>query len=694
MIVSWNWLKDYVPLDMSPDELARRLTMAGLNHERSEQIDDDLAIDFEVTSNRPDCLGHLGIAREVAVLWGRALKVPAAQPPEAKPAASELVRVRIDCPDLCYRYVARVIEGVKVGPSPKWLADRLEAVGISAINNIVDISNYVLMECGQPLHTFDLAKLKGRQIIVRRPRPGETIKAIDHTDYALPSDACVIADAENAVAIGGVMGGAATEIGVRTTSLLVEAAEFDPVAIRNAARRLNLHSDSSYRFERKIDPEGVDWASRRCCQLILDLAGGRLAEGTVEAVGGRVVERKPIVLRYSQLKRILGIEIDCGRVRELLAALGVVETAADAAQLTVVAPSWRRDLTREIDLVEEVGRIHGYEKIPEDVRVPMVSSVRTREDRVLAKVRHVLTASGLDEAMTLSAVDESLSAAFSPWSDSPPLVSQIPVLRGANRLRRSLAPSLLAVRRTNESLCNPQIELFEIARVYLSRTGQLPAEELTVSLTSGRNLATVRGIVEALVAALNPAIRLEAAAVPPQFQLLDQNSSCQLFISDDPRGAARGLGAREPSALSDRQLLGFVGPVSVDGLRQFDLRGPTVVAELKLSLLANVANLVPRYEPLAPYPPVARDLNLVVDERIRWADVAQTVEATCGEYFEELIYRDTYRDAQRLGAGKKSLLLTFNLRWKQGTLTNQQADEVRDRIVAACREAHGAELRA
>jgi phenylalanyl-tRNA synthetase beta chain len=243
----------------------------------------------------------------------------------------------------------------------------------------------------------------------------------------------------------------------------------------------------------------------------------------------------------------------------------------DDERLTVVAPSWRRDLTREIDLVEEVGRIHGYEKIPEDVRVPMASSLRTRDDRVLAKVRQVLTASGVDEAMTLSAVEESLSAAFSPWSDCPPLVSQIPVLRGANRLRRSLAPSLLAARRTNESLCNPQIELFEIARVYLTRAGQLPAEELMVALTSGRDLATVRGIVEAIVAALNPAIRLEAEPVLPEFTLLDANYTCQFFIhsGDSDRPA--------------RQLLGFVGPVSADGLRQFDLRGPTVVAELKLS---------------------------------------------------------------------------------------------------------------
>ncbi len=216
------------------------------------------------------------------MLWGKELKIPAACPPEGKTPAEQLTKVRIDCPDLCFRYIARVIRGVKVGPSPGWMARRLETIGITPINNVVDASNYVLMECGQPLHTFDYLKLKGREIIVRRPLPGESIEAIDHKTYELSSEMCVIADAEDAVAIGGVMGGAATEVAGKTSEILVEAAEFDPVSIRNTARRLNLHSDSSFRFERRVDPEGLDWASRRCCELILELGGGELAAGSVD----------------------------------------------------------------------------------------------------------------------------------------------------------------------------------------------------------------------------------------------------------------------------------------------------------------------------------------------------------------------------------------------------------------------------
>ena len=702
MIVSWNWLTQYVPLGMPLAELERRLMMSGLNHEGTKEVGGDLAIELEVTSNRPDCLGHIGVAREVAVLWGSRLKIPAAAPPEGKTPAGELVTVRIDCPDLCPRYTARVVRGVKIGPSPRWMARRLAAVGITAINNVVDISNYVLMECGQPLHTFDFARLTASQIIVRRPRPGEVIEAIDHKVYQLGPDMCVIADAEYPVAIGGVMGGAQTEISAATTEILIEAADFAPVSIRNTARALNLHSESSYRFERGVDPEGIDWASRRCCELILELAGGELAQGVVD-VGQRPPKREPIVLRFSQLKRVLGIEVPAERVREILLALGNAEVPQpsplpkgegmavhplpkgegagrsphpdplpEGEGIVVVPPSWRRDLSREIDLVEEVGRIHGYDQIPEDVGVPMGCSARTQEDRVVAKVRQVLTACGFDEAMTLSVVDQETCRALSPWTDAEPLRSLTPVLRGADRLRLSLIPSLLAARRTNEALANPQIELFEIARVYLPQGSELPSEEPMLGITSGRDYPAVKGVIEAAVAALRPAAALESA-----------ESGCDLF---DPGRSCR--------LLLDGEVLGFVGGLRPEGLKQFDLRGPTTVAEVKLSPLVNAANLIPRYVPQPPYPAVTRDLNLVVDEAIRWADLAETVRANCGEHFETLEYRDTYRDPQRLGNDKKSLLLTIVLRSKQGTMTSQQADEIRAQIVAACRAKHGAELRA
>ncbi len=342
-----------------------------------------------------------------------------------------------------------------------------------------------------------------------------------------------------------------------------------------------------------------------------------------------------------------------------------------SSSLTVVPPSWRRDLTREIDLIEEVARIHGYEAIPEDVGVPMVPSARRREDRVLEKIRHVLTATGFDEAMTLSVVDERTSAALSPWTEADPLRSQIPVIRGANCLRRSLVPSLLGVRRTNEALANTEIELFEIAKVYLPQSGELPREEIVLAITSGREYAVLKGVIEALVDELKIATALESddAGIP----LLDPTTSCRVRFGN--------------------QALGYVGQLHAEALRQFDLRGPTTVAEIKLSALIEAADLVPRCVPQSPYPAVTRDLNLVVDEAVRWADVAATVRAGGGPLFESLEYRDTYRDPERLGRDKKSLLFSIALRCGEGTLTSEQADEVRGRIVAACRARHGAELR-
>ena len=410
MIVSHDWLAEYVALEMPLAELEERLMMSGLNHEGTETIGEDTAIDLEVTSNRPDCLGHVGVAREVSALWDVELKLPAASPPSGKTPVMELAKVSIECEDVCPRYTARVIRGVQVGPSPKWLVDRLRAVQPAScrdawrsVNNIVDITNYVLLECGQPLHAFDLAKLGGAEIRVRRAKKGEKFEAIDHNTYELDADDCVIADAKHAVAIAGVMGGAETEIGDATVDVLIESAAFDAVTVRTTARKLKLHSESSFRFERSPDPEAVDWASRRCCELILELAGGELAEGVLDA-GSKPTAHEPVALRFAQVPRLLGIDVPPDESRRILRELGCEEVAADDEQVTVIPPSWRAELTRECDLIEEVARIHGYDKIPENVAVPMTVSAPRPVDRVLGRVRHVLTAAGFDEAMTVSAV--------------------------------------------------------------------------------------------------------------------------------------------------------------------------------------------------------------------------------------------------------------------------------------------------
>ena len=669
MLVSWNWLKEYVSLDMSPAELSDRLMMAGLNHESTTPVGSDWAIDLEITSNRADCLGHLGVAREVAALWNRPLQTPTAQPKSGATAATSLTSVTLQCPQLCYHYTARVLRNVKVGPSPAWLANRLQTIGIAVVNNIVDITNYVLMESGQPLHAFDLARLRGRKLIVREARAGEPFVAIDHKTYTLEPGMCVIADADRPVALGGVMGGVDSEVSSATTEVLVESANFSPLAIRTTARKLNLHSPSSYRFERGVDPAGLDWASRRCCELILNLAGGELASGVI-AVGREIPARPPVVLRLSQLQRILGIGIPAEKVRQILTALGCAEVQADAQSVTTMAPSWRRDLTREIDLVEEVARIHGYDAIPEDAHVPMVPSHRTDHDRVQAKVRHVLTAAGFDEAMTISLVRPELAATFSPWTDADAFHCQSAILRGANQLRRSLIPSLLEVRQTNESLHNPRCELFETARVYLPSSGALPNEQWTLAVASSADYHHVKGVVEAMVATVNPAAKLDVVAT--RQPLLNPNRAGELQLN----------GRR----------FGWIGEVTAAGLKQFSLRADTTVAELNLAALLEVARLIPQYVEQSPYPAIARDLNLIVDEAIRWSDLAATVRTAVGPNLERLDFQETYRDPTKDGPGKKRLLFSIVVRSHERTLTNDEADLIRIAVVAAAQEKHGAAL--
>lgn len=671
MLVSWNWLKDYVDLPMSPDQATTRLMMAGLNHESTAKVGNDFCIDLEVTSNRADCLGHIGVAREISVLFGQPLKVPAPQPKESSQAkAIDLTSVKLEAPSLCPRYIARVIRGVRIKPSPAWLQDKLRTIGVAAISNVVDVTNYVLMECGQPLHAFDLAKLKEQRIIVREAKAGEPFEAINHVTYRLEPGMCVIADAERPVALGGVMGGADTEVSNGTTDLLIEAAEFSLLSIRSTARKLKLHSPSSYRFERGLDPEGLDWASRRCCQLILELAGGELAADAVD-VGTKPRPREPITLRLTQVKRILGIEIPAERVAKILQDLGcALQGSAEPSQIVCVPPSWRRDLTREIDLIEEAARIHGYDKIPEDSAVPMAASHRSNADRVLATVRRVITAAGFDEAMTPSVVTPATSEAFSPWSDAAPLLTNQPMLEGSDRARRSLIPSLLESRQLNEARGNSVIDLFETARIYLPQPDGLPREQMTLAATTGGDYYALKGVIETLVQHLNPASHISVQ--PIQLPLLQHGQTVEVAV--------------------DGHKLGFLGVVSPEGRKHFSLRGATTICELDVAVLERIGRLVPRYEPLSKFPAMTRDLNLIVDEAIRWADLEATISSTAGEQLEEVRYLDTYRDSAKDGPGKKRLLFSMSLRSLDRTLTGDEVDQIRDRVVQACSHRHAAAL--
>jgi phenylalanyl-tRNA synthetase beta chain len=401
----------------------------------------------------------------------------------------------------------------------------------------------------------------------------------------------------------------------------------------------------------------------------VELAGGQLAPGLLD-VGTPMTKRPAITLRLSQLPRVLGIEIPGEEVERILTALGNERTSRTRDALVFVPPSWRRDLTREIDLIEEVARIHGYDQIPEDVGVPMAPSHRTREDRVLERVRQGLTAAGFDEALTESVVPRQWCDAVSPWSNAQPLTANTPMLKGADTLRMSLIPSLLEARRLNESVANDPIELFESARIYLVKPNGLPREQWTLAATSGGDFHGLKGVVETLLDSLHATTPLSVAEA--SLPLLEPDRQGRLEL--------------------DGRLLGYLGEVNTNGLKQFGLRSPTTVLELDLGVLADVADLIPQQRALSDFPAIARDLNLIVDESLQWADLASTIRAAVGPLLETLQFQEVYRDKKKDGADKKRLLFSVTLRSPERTLTSEEADQTRDQVVCACRDKHGAVL--
>lgn len=679
MIVSKNWLAEYVPLPQSVEELTHRLTMSGLNLEEFHDVYEglskpDVAIDIEVTSNRPDCLGHIGVAREVSVLFGTPLTIPTADVVESGPPAATVAAISIECPDLCPEYHGRVIRGVKIGPSPVWLKDRLAAVGINSVNNVVDVTNFVMMECGQPLHAFDLDQLHGQKIVVRRAKKGETITAIDQRQYALTEEMCVIADADRAVAVAGVMGGFDTEISPSTKNVLIEAASFASLSVRATARSLKLHSPSSYRFERRVDRKWLDWASRRCCELILKVAGGTLMKGSVVAGDSVPATRDSITLRFSQVGRLLGIEISPDECIQILQKLGLKCLTRNTDSATFEPPGWRPDLLREVDLIEEVARIHGYEHIPIDATLPVVATARTLRERVIDAIRTQLVSSGLSEALTLSFVSDQQRQMFRPAGDIPPVAVHHSSRSHENQLRQSLIPSLLACRRQNERHGYANAELFEVARVYLTAGLGQPeqqAEPLTIGIVSGRPFAHLSGVVEALAAELAPHAILTTEPAPhPEYT--------------SGRGATVSLNGKP---------WGWLGELSRVVLDQSDLQDAVCVAELRLPLVEELFEVRRSYTPLPRFPSISRDLNFVLPESISWAQLSETVSRSAGALLLGTSFGGQYRGKQ-IAADHKSYLITCRFMAADRTLTTDEVDAVVKNVIASCETQLTAKLRA
>jgi len=673
MKTSYNWLKEYCDPGLPTHELAARMSHAGLAVESYEPHGDDWMLDVEVKSNRPDCLCHIGIAREIGAITGSTFSRPQVQLKEnGGPPIAETCAVEVTAPELCPRYTARVITGVKVGPSPQWLQDRLTVCGLRPVNNVVDVTNYVLLECGQPLHAFDLARIGERRIIVRRAEPGETITTIDGTRHELKGTECVIADAARPVALAGIMGGLESEISGATTDILLESARFEPRNIRRAARAHQVSSDSSYRFERGVDPLITDWASRRACQLILELAGGTLLAGSFD-IRADEAQTPEVTLRLARLKLVLGIEVPRQEVARIFRGLELETIKEDAESITVRVPSWRPDLRREIDLVEEVARIHGYDKIGETTDMPVRAVNLSTADLAERRARRALAGQGFCEVMSYSLVAPTPLQLAQPWHDGQPLGVRNPVTVDRSHLRLTNMANLLHVKQFNAAHGSPRVDLFELGRVFVPRPGEeLPEEKPALTLLTDRKdgLRLLKGVLANLMDELG----LEAE--------VEQTPECAGPFDPDQALVLR----------MDGRLLGCAGVLSADFARQLDLENRPALMEVDFGLLSERCRLDRPYRPVPVYPSTRRDLAIVVPDAVLWADIEKCVREAAPQILESLELFDIYR-GEPVPAGHKSVAFAMTFRRADRTIKAEEAEQARDQVLSALQQQLGAKLR-
>jgi len=671
MKISLEWLQEYVDLKgVCPEEIAKQLSNLGFPTESIEKIDGDTVIDIEITSNRGDCLSHIGIARELAAAYGKPLRLPDASIQESDSPVQTWVSVQIEEPELCPRYTARIITGVKVGPSPDWMVRRLQAAGMRSVNNVVDATNYAMLEHGQPPHAFDYDKIRGRKIIVRKALPGERLVSIDGTDCQLQDWMLVIADAERPVAVGGVMGGLETEVTDKTATILLEEASFAPVSIRRTSRRLGLPSEASFRFERQVDTENIDWASRRCARLIVQVAGGQIARGVVDCYPGKTAAA-PVRMRLSRLKHLLGIEIPVEKVLAIFSGLGLNPQRETGDVIVCTPPSWRHDLSREADLLEEAARCWGYEKVPVENKIRITAVPMDAREKVCQKIRTYLNGCGFFETINITFIDKQTAECFSPAPAAEHLAVSDVSRKNTNLLRQNLIGSLLNTMQTNYHAGNIPCRLYEIADTFLpsDKNQVLPLEKAKVALAADMEFQEMRGVLEGLLERLT----CREGRFEPAGAKWAQGGT-EIFVGDKP--------------------VGFVGAVEDAIARRLDLdKGMVCAAELDLEALIDLAaNAKPSAKPLPRFPAIRRDLSLILDEPVRWAEIEQAVRSAAPSELEEIRFGGLYR-GKPIPAGKKSLTVSLRFRDDDGTLCHEQVDQFEAAILNVLKEKFRAELR-
>ena len=665
MKIPVSWLRDFVDVTVSPEELGQTLSMRGFELASIEKDGTDAVLDFEITANRPDCLSVLGLAREAATAFSLPLRLSAAGPVSA--AGTGGVVVKLEAADLCPRYSAAVAD-VTVGPSPEWLAARLQAAGVRPINNVVDVTNYVLLELGQPMHAFDLAKLGGGELRIRRAVKGERMTTLDGVNRTLDTEMLVIADAQKPQAIAGVMGGGLSEVSQTTTTIVFESACFAPKSVRVTSKRLGLKTEASARFERGTDIGATVSGIARACQLLEQIGAGK-ARGAVIDEYPSPASPTQLILRRSRIERVLGLLIPDRDVDRILTGLGFdVHPAAEG--WSVIVPTFRVDVTREVDLIEEVGRHFGYDRLPSSF--PALQSPPPPPDARIARdrtVRRALLAAGCSEAVTFSFVSAEAAAPFASAGTIVPISN--PLTTQFSVLRPSLLPGLLAALEHNKHRQRPDVCLFEIGaaitrhgqdhRVGIAWTGDAGSQHWS----GGRrevDFFDMKGLVERIAEALQTDLTLDATALP---SYLVRGRAATVSLHGRPIGNL-GLLAQDAAV--------YVAELSLDAL------DAARSDEAKKSL---------RFRALPRYPSIARDISIIVDDILPAATVHGTIRTVAPQTLVSIKEFDRYK-GKGVPEGRVSLSLRLTFRSAERTLTDAEVDAAMKKILAALTTAHAA----
>ncbi len=673
MKLSYEWLQEYVDIDVSADKLAHMLTMTGSAVESVKDSEHGKVLELEITSNRPDCLNLIGLARETAVIFNKKLKMPAMEKQKGAKTGSNIECV-IKAKDLCPRYTARVITGVIVKEAGSITRKRLSCVGLRPVNNVVDITNYCLMELGQPMHAFDLDKIKGGKILVRKASKGEKLVTIDGVERTMDEDMLVIADAERAIAVAGVMGGLGTEVTAGTRNILLESAYFDPVSVRRTARRLAISTDSSYRFERGVDKRMVRAASERAARMISAEAGGTVGE----FYDAGKAEAPKVVLKFDigRASRVLGIPLGQAHVKKIFKGLGAEIKKENGDKLQVAVPSFRADLEREIDLVEEVARIFGYDNIPSTVSKIIPQGERKEKPRrVEEKIKAAMTGLGLNEVITYSLTNRKAAELF-PSLSKRPLQLANPLSEEQRFLVPHLLDGMLKAMARNINRKNSDLAFFEVGKTY-GRTGSgakdlIETPSLSIGLTGAvrRNwkegevkadLYDLKGMIESLMRRLRIKAVFENAAI--------DEFACAAEIR---------LGG-------ENRLAGVMGELSGKVLAAYDIAQPVYVCQIALDETARQAVMEDLYAAIPRLPSSSRDVSILCDRSLEAANISAAIEKLGEGIVGEVELIDLYQ-GDKLPAGKKSL--TYSIRYVRDdrTLTDEEVESAHSGIKQALSE--------